>query len=56
VRGEEAGIRGYMANWGEVWRAARLPLVIRLVIFSGNHGRVSLVGFAMSNAHLGRKA
>jgi hypothetical protein len=24
VRGEEAGVRGYMANWGVVWRAAHL--------------------------------
>jgi hypothetical protein len=39
-----------MANWGAVWRAARL------VISSGNYGRVSLVGFAMSNAHPEREA
>jgi hypothetical protein len=34
--GEEAGVRGYMANWGAVWRAAHsasvsaqlFPLVI----------------------------
>jgi hypothetical protein len=25
--GEEAGARGYMANWGAVWRAARLASV-----------------------------
>jgi hypothetical protein len=36
-----------MVDWGAVLRA---------VISSGNYGRVSLVGFAMSNAYLRRKA
>jgi hypothetical protein len=27
VRGEETGVRGYMVNWGAVWRAAHLASV-----------------------------
>jgi hypothetical protein len=33
-----------------------LGLCIYLVVSSGNYGRISFVGFAMSNAHPGRKA
>jgi hypothetical protein len=47
--------KGVHSQLGCSLEGCSLGLCIPSVISSGNYGGVSLVGFAMSNAHLGRE-